>query len=780
MTFRALFSTLFLAMVAAAGSAEAKASLPAAPSKLKATALGVNSFKLKWKDNSNNEDGWEVLVALKGSKPQHFLYIPKANITSYTVFTNDLPNYGVVFQLAAYKGAAGAEQSGAASAVAETRGLPKKIFKRPTGLKAKTLDDSRISLSWDDNSTWEAGYQVTYRVKGTTDWLTLGMVETAAKYKITASGLPPGKKYQFRVRALSLGGAQATKFSKQAAGSTQKLIAPVELEAIPKPEGSFLFRWKDGSSVETAFELQQAIGDGPFTPQWGFDGYNVKKTTLKTTLTKLSLDKPLKFRIRAVYQSGDTKTYSKFSNVVIRRSTRLNSPDGVAATGSSESTLAVKWVDKSARETGYRVEYRKVGETTFLSTSTAANATTATLTGLTSASNYEFRVLASDFFSGTSSAASTLVRARTSESLTGDFNPQGALGAAFSHQIQLTSTSKLSQLTVTGLPAGLTFDAGNRTISGTVATAGVYPVTVTAKFSDGSTSVRTLNLRIIAPPVVAAPFAAVTVEQGNADHVALGGKFSDADTLSAAHFETTSGNFDIIFFPTEAPLTVDNFINYMDDGKYDTMFFHRAVKDFVVQGGGYTYDSGTDSFAEVAKDAAVTNEPGLSNIRGTVAMAKSAGQPNSATSEWYVNLKDNSGGSSALDTSNGGYTVFGRVPLSGITVFDAINALPRATYSFPLTPEPRRLSDVPIDAATAPTALDPTKLVKVTSVGPAPILSYAVTSQNPSVATAAIAGDELVVTGVSSGTTTLVVTATDLDGQSVTQNVSVTVNSPPP
>ena len=780
MTLPKILPMISLAFLVATGAAEAQKTLPAAPSKLKVTALGVNSFKLKWKDNSKNEDGWEVLAALKGSKPQHFLYIPKADLTTYTVFTNELTNIGVVFQVAAYKGAPGSEVSGEASEVVASKGLPRKTFQRPSGLQAKSLDDSRIRLTWDDNSSWEAGYQIQFRERKTKDWLTLGTVDTAAKYKIVATGLPPDKKYQFRVRAYSQGGVQVTKFSKLAVAKTMKLIAPVELVALPQPEGSFLFKWKDKSSVESGFE-QQAIGTGDFVPYWTFGGYNAKKTTLKSTLKNLSLDQSLRFRMRAFYISGDKKIYSKFSNVATQRSTGLNPPDGIAATGASESTLSLKWTDRSARETGFRIEYRKLGASAFLTSSASANAATATLTGLDPASTYEFRVLASDFFSGTVSAAPTLVRARTSDSLTGDRDPLAALGTAFSYQVQLTSTSGLSKLTVAGLPTGLTFNEATRKITGTVVTAGVYTITVTAKFKDGTTSVRTLHLRVIAPPVIDSAFAAVAVNAGNSENVDLADKFRDPDTASAARFGTTSGSFDIIFFPTDAPLSVSNFIDYMDAGKYDGMFFHRAVKDFVVQGGGYTYDSGTTTFAEVVKGVAVNNEFKISNTRGTVGMAKMGGDPNSATSEWFVNLMDNSGN---LDNQNGGFTVFGRVPAAGMTVFDAVNEMPRATYSFPLSPAAKRLGEVPINAVTAPATLDPATLVKVTSVGPAPLLTYSVTSLHPTIATATIVTtivaetvqNELKVTGVSPGTATLVVTATDLDGQKVTQNVEVTVN----
>ncbi len=136
-------------------------------------------------------------------------------------------------------------------------------------------------------------------------------------------------------------------------------------------------------------------------------------------------------------------------------------------------------------------------------------------------------------------------------------------------------------------------------------------------------------------------------------------------------------------FDVDAPITVANFLNYIDDGKggrrYDGTFIHRSAPDFVIQGGGYAYDStlgafGPDSAPHISTDASIQNEfdPTRSNVRGTVAMAKLGGDPDSATSEWFVNLRDNSAN---LDSQNGGFTVFGRVLGDGMTLIDSVSAL---------------------------------------------------------------------------------------------------------
>jgi cyclophilin family peptidyl-prolyl cis-trans isomerase len=132
--------------------------------------------------------------------------------------------------------------------------------------------------------------------------------------------------------------------------------------------------------------------------------------------------------------------------------------------------------------------------------------------------------------------------------------------------------------------------------------------------------------------------------------------------------------FTLQLLPSNAPLTVANFLAYVNDGAYENIMVHRLASNFVMQTGGFTL-SGADPLP-VATFPPITNEFKISNsnIRGTVAMAKLNGDPNSATSQWFVNLADNS---SNLDHQNGGFTVFARVLAEGMTnVVDKINSIP--------------------------------------------------------------------------------------------------------
>jgi cyclophilin family peptidyl-prolyl cis-trans isomerase len=133
-------------------------------------------------------------------------------------------------------------------------------------------------------------------------------------------------------------------------------------------------------------------------------------------------------------------------------------------------------------------------------------------------------------------------------------------------------------------------------------------------------------------------------------------------------FETTHGNITIELFEKEAPGSVANFLQYVDDGFYAGAIFHRIVPGFVIQGGGLDQD-----FSSKKTRAPIKNEAqnGVKNGRGTLSMART-NDVNSATSQFFVNLKDND----FLDNKPGsfGYAVFGRVT-EGMDVVDKIAAV---------------------------------------------------------------------------------------------------------
>jgi len=181
--------------------------------------------------------------------------------------------------------------------------------------------------------------------------------------------------------------------------------------------------------------------------------------------------------------------------------------------------------------------------------------------------------------------------------------------------------------------------------------------------------------------------------------------------------QTTMGEIEIELYDGVTALTTANFLRYVRDGEYNNTFIHRNVSNFIVQGGGYKWESDVTNewgglwylppfnladpptfYPAVLSKGAIPNQPYYSNIRGTIAMAKSPGDPNSATNQWFFNVADNS---SNLDNQNGGFTAFGKVMNNGMDVVDVINSLVIFNMNLPLSdPDypgwPGSFSDVPL------------------------------------------------------------------------------------
>jgi peptidyl-prolyl cis-trans isomerase A (cyclophilin A) len=168
---------------------------------------------------------------------------------------------------------------------------------------------------------------------------------------------------------------------------------------------------------------------------------------------------------------------------------------------------------------------------------------------------------------------------------------------------------------------------------------------------------------------------------------------------TVVEIRTNLGNFEVNLFDNTTPQTVENFLSYVNAGAYANNTVHRRDTDFVVQMGGFQYSNSFPPEA-IATGTPVANEPVLSNVRGTLAMAKLPNSPNSATSQFYVNLKDNS---SPLDTSNGGFTVFGQVLGNGMDIIEQIVGLPTFAYASPFNQLPLRNTNANFTTNNTPT-----------------------------------------------------------------------------
>lgn len=150
-------------------------------------------------------------------------------------------------------------------------------------------------------------------------------------------------------------------------------------------------------------------------------------------------------------------------------------------------------------------------------------------------------------------------------------------------------------------------------------------------------------------------------------------------------FKTSKGTFTVQLFDKQAPLSVENFLRYADEGFFDGTVFHRVISGFMVQGGGMTADLQSKRGHDPIKNEA-TN--GLKNKRGTLSMART-NDINSATSQFFINVADND----FLDNKPGnyGYAVFARID-SGMDVVDAIAAVKTGSKGM--------YQDVPVETVT--------------------------------------------------------------------------------
>ena len=142
-----------------------------------------------------------------------------------------------------------------------------------------------------------------------------------------------------------------------------------------------------------------------------------------------------------------------------------------------------------------------------------------------------------------------------------------------------------------------------------------------------------------------------------------------------ACFNTSMGDFCMELFEKQAPKTVANFLQYIENESYLNSIFHRSIPGFVMQTGGIKIISNEQGsqVSTIETLNPIENEFGISNTRGTVAMAKLSGNPDSATSQWFINLSNNS---DSLNKQNGGFTVFGQIINNGMQVIEAVSNLP--------------------------------------------------------------------------------------------------------
>lgn len=171
---------------------------------------------------------------------------------------------------------------------------------------------------------------------------------------------------------------------------------------------------------------------------------------------------------------------------------------------------------------------------------------------------------------------------------------------------------------------------------------------------------------------------------------AAGGAASNLSTKNTICMMTDLGEIVLELDAAKAPITVANFLRYVNDGFYSATLFHRVISTFMIQGGGFTYTSTAGYQQKTAAYPAIvlekTSTTGLSNLRGSIAMARTSA-PNSATSQFFINVVDNIGLDAAYQADGNGYAVFGQV-IAGLSVVDQIKLVPILSSTAGTTDQP--------------------------------------------------------------------------------------------
>ena len=352
-----------------------------------------------------------------------------------------------------------------------------------------------------------------------------------------------------------------------------------------------------------------------------------------------------------------------------------------------------------------------------------------------------------------------------------------------------TSPNATVRIVQTGATA--TADAtGAFQFTGVPLTAGANTITVRASLPGGPAANTTTTITRQSAPTLKTALTPVAVTAGNSTTVDLAGTFDDADiTNTQVRFNTSKGPVNVELFDKQAPKTVANFLNYVTDGDYTNSIFHRSASPpgaVRPPGRRVHLQRHPDPVPGDPDRPAVQNEPDAvnrSNMKGTLAMAKVGGDPNSATDQFFFNLGDNSAN---LDAQNGGFTVFGKVMTAADqAVVDQLAAIPtkdESTAAALPASQQGVFTEIPLENYTGtnfPTDTTQANYALVTGVSivqQTEALTYSIVdNSNPAAATATITNNRLNVTGVAAGTTTLTVKATDKAGNSTQTTVTVTV-----
>jgi transcriptional regulator CtsR len=349
--------------------------VPSAPKDLKAIAVSGSQINLTWADTSNNEAGFKIE---RKSGSGGFSQITTLDPNS-TAFSDTKLSAGIyyTYRIRAYNDAGDSAYS--AEAGAETGVIPI----APSGLSAKVVSDSRIDLSWKDNSNNENGFKIERKASGGSFKEIASVGKNATSYSDT-SGLSAGITYTYRVKAYNNIGD--SDYSAAASAVTGVIPAtPSDLEATTVSKSKIKLTWTDRSNNETGFKIERRVGGGSYS-QIATVAANI--TTYSDT--GLSAGKTYYYRVRAYNSTGN----SAYSNQVSTTTSTPDAPSDLSAETLSYTQIELSWEDNSNNETGFKIERKKEGGSFSQIGTVGADVTTYKDYDLTANTTYFYRVRA--------------------------------------------------------------------------------------------------------------------------------------------------------------------------------------------------------------------------------------------------------------------------------------------------------------------------------------------------------------------------------------------------
>lgn len=351
------------------------------PTVLQSDAVSNTQINLSWNDNTENETGFVIERSLTSGSGFSEIDTVGADVTTYED-TGLSPETVYYYRVKAIKGATSSRYSNEASNI-----TPLAV---PTNLEATVFSESRIDLTWEDNSSLETNYEIERSLTSGSGY-SLIHITNANEESYSDTGLTENTTYYYRVRAVGV--ALNSAYSNEASDTTTPaMVAPSDLTATAASSSAINLEWADNSTNETGFEIHRASSSG--------GSFSLIHTTAADVTTYqntgLSAGTAYYYKVRAVNAFGET-AFTAEATATTQSGTVPIAPSGLATSTVTPTSILITWTDNSSNETGFQIERSVDNNSAFsLLTTTAAGATSYNDTGLDEGRRYHYRVRATN------------------------------------------------------------------------------------------------------------------------------------------------------------------------------------------------------------------------------------------------------------------------------------------------------------------------------------------------------------------------------------------------